>query len=198
MATSNPTKTRNLRLMITLIAVALGMLGVAYAFVPLYRLFCQTFGIPVPSVLVGEAGQPKNFASPPPGAAVRTITVRFMANQATGVPVLLAPQERRLEVPLGVPALTAYTAQNTAPTPMDGVAVHTLFAMGGPGGVNIEKYIDLQQCFCFEEQHYPGAATVNLPLSFTISPDLPEGIHTITFAYTLFDAGGERSAAPLL
>jgi cytochrome c oxidase assembly protein Cox11 len=52
----------------------------------------------------------------------------------------------------------------------------------------VDEYVDLQQCFCFEEQIYPPNEEINLPLSFTITPDLPEGIHTITFGYTLYPA----------
>lgn len=81
--------------------------------------------------------------------------------------------------------LTAYQATNKGPA-FNGVAVHMLYAMGGEGGFEPSSYIDLQQCFCFESEHYPAGQHITLPLSFTVSPNLPEGVHTITFAYTLF------------
>jgi len=183
---------KNLRLLIILVVAAFGMLGVAYGFVPLYRLFCATFGIPVPSVLVGEAGAPKEAiqaAIDTGTASDRVVTVRFMANTAVGVPVEFGPQDRRLRVRLGEPALTAYDANNYSPRDLTGLAVHTIIAVGGPDGVNIDRHIELQQCFCFEEQFYPAETDITLPLSFTISPELPDGIHTITFAYTLFESG---------
>jgi cytochrome c oxidase assembly protein subunit 11 len=173
----------NTRLLLILSLVALGMLGISYAFVPLYRIFCQAFGIPVPSILVGEEGVPKN----PSSISKRRVTVRFQANNAQGMPVKLKPDVYRLKVNLGAPTLTAYTAENPTSRTINGVAVHTIFAMGGPSGVDINKYIDLQQCFCFERQIYPPSDTVNLPLSFTVTNDLPPGIHTITFGYTLFE-----------
>lgn len=173
-----------MRLLLVLCGVAVAMVGVAYSFVPLYRIFCSVMGIPVPSVLVGEAGTAKSYD--PSAVTDRTVLVRFIGNAASGVPVSLAPVVRTLRVRLGEPALTAYAAENTSSLAMDGVAVHTIFAMGGQGGFDINNYIELQQCFCFEEQHYPAHERVNLPLSFIVTPDLPEGVHTITFAYTLF------------
>lgn len=174
----------NFRLFILLFAIACGMLGLAFGFVPLYRMFCDALGIPVPSIMVGQAGEAKNITH----VSDRTITVRFMANQAVGVPVKLHPITRKVKVRLGEDVLTAYRAQNMAPQPMDGVAVHTIFAMGGLPGTDINDYVELQQCFCFEQQYYPGNEEVTLPLSFAITPDLPAGIHTVTFAYTLFEA----------
>jgi cytochrome c oxidase assembly protein subunit 11 len=173
----------NKRLFLVLLTVAFGMLGLSYAFVPLYRIFCQALGIPVPSVLVGQEGVPK----PPAEPSKRLVTVRFQANNAQGMPVKLWPDAHRLKVNLGVPTLTAYTAENPTSQTINGVAVHTIFAMGGPSGVDINKYIDLQQCFCFEKQSYPPEEMISLPLSFTVTNDLPEGIHTITFGYTLFE-----------
>lgn len=178
-------KRKNLRLLLILVVVAAAMLGVAYAFVPLYRVFCQTFGIPLPSVAVSEQlAAPKTIS----GISGRTITIRFMGQNNATMPVRLAPTTYTMKVRLGQPTLTAYKATNPMGTGLDGVAVHTLLALGGLDGVNIAKYVDLQQCFCFEEQHYPANSTINLPLSFTITPELPPDIHTITFSYTLFPA----------
>lgn len=175
---------RNRKTLFFLLVYGLAMLGVAYAFVPLYRIMCQQFGIPVPSVLVGRAAEPK----PINAVSDRTVTVRFVANQADRFPVMLEPVTFSMKVKLGQRVLTAYRARNTSPEAKDGVAVHMLYAMGGKDSIDVPKYVDLQQCFCFELQHYPANAEVTLPLSFAITPDLPEGIHTISFAYTLFEA----------
>ena len=179
----SPLPQKNTKTLLLLLAIALGMLGVAYAFVPLYRMFCEALGIPIPSIMVGDAAAPK-YIGP---VSDRQITIRFQANNADGVPVTLAPGIRRAKVNIGEPFLTAYTAQNLANRKIDGIAVHTILALGGPPRTDIQDYIQLEQCFCFEEQTYPANQTVNLPLQFTITNDLPEGIHTITFAYTLYE-----------
>ena len=161
------------------------MLGLSYAFVPFYKLFCQTFGIPLPSVAVNP-----QLAAPKPISHIsdRTITIRFTGNSDATMPISLKPAVYSLKVRLGQPVLTAYYAANTTRQARDGVAVHMLYAMGGTEGVNVNTYVDLQQCFCFEEQHYPANQNVTLPLTFTVTPDLPPHIHTISFNYTLFPA----------
>jgi len=178
---------RNVKLLVVLFGVAVGMLGLSYAFVPLYKIFCQTFGIPLPSVMVGEG--PDEIATSI--QSDRVVTVRFMANQAQGVPVRLAPVLRSAKVRVGEPFLTAYTAKNLDDKQFKGTAVHTIFAMGGTDGADVTSHVALQQCFCFEEQVYPerdiNEGKVNLPLSFTLTGDLPPEVHTITFAYTLFE-----------
>ena len=181
---------KNAKLLLILLLLTFVMLGVGYAFVPLYRMFCQAFGIPVPDVMVGRAGEAK-VVEQLDDRPDRWVTVRFMANEAQGMPVELKALDRKLRVKLGESVLTAYEAYNAASTPIDGVAVHMLAGLGRDN-VLVDNYVDLQQCFCFEYQRYPGKEEVNLPLSFTITPDLPEGIHTITFSYTLFEATDDK------
>lgn len=173
---------RNRTTLVALLAFALAMLGVAYAFVPLYRVFCQTFGIPLPAVAVGQQPAPMLAG----GSSTRTVTIRFTGGNDATMPVTLKPVAHSIKARVGQPVLTAYTGTNGTAKGWHGTAVHMLYAMGGVEGADASQYVDLQQCFCFEEQFYPANKTVNLPLSFTISPDLPADIHTINFNYTLF------------
>ena len=177
-------KNKNFRLAIILACIGLFMLGLGYAFVPLYRIFCDFVGIPVPTVMVGKEGIPKPVSE----VSDRTVTVRFMANNTGDMPVTLKTITNRIKVNLGENILTAYKAYNPTNEKIKGVAVHTLIPMGSNLETIVDEYVDLQQCFCFEEQIYPPNEEINLPLSFTITPDLPEGIHTITFGYTLYPA----------
>ncbi|MEC9290998.1 MAG: cytochrome c oxidase assembly protein [Pseudomonadota bacterium] len=175
---------KNVRLFIILFFVALGMLGLGYAFVPLYKIFCDFVGIPTPSVMVGKAGEPKPMPKEPQD---RTVVVRFMANTEAGLPIEFAPVERVTRLKIGQNFLTAYEAKNLSPESMNGVAVHTVNGQGVTGGEDMSAYIDLQQCFCFEEQIYPAGEDVNLPLQFFITEDLPKEVHTLVFGYTLFE-----------
>lgn len=180
---------KNTRLALILAAVGLGMLGVAYCAVPLYRAFCQAFGIPVPRILTG----PNTVAADATATQTdRTVTVRFIASTGSGVPVQFAPMAYTIRARVGEPVLTGYRAHNTSPQNLDGVAVHMVYGMGSnparKGGDDMLPFIDLQQCFCFSLQHYPAGSDIRLPLSFTIRPDLPPDVHTLTFAYTLFQA----------
>jgi cytochrome c oxidase assembly protein subunit 11 len=157
--------------------------------VPLYNLMCKQLGIARPTVPIGQTGLGQvSGRALTPAEAARRITVRFTANTAQGVPIEFYPLSYTIQAKLGEPVLTAYAAKNLQSKGLDGVAVHMLYAMGGPDGINVADYVALEQCFCFAQQYYPGKEAINLPLSFTLSPDLPAGIHTITFSYTLFEA----------
>lgn len=174
----------------TLLLCLLGLtwgIGLTIAAVPLYRIFCQHFGIPVPQIISGPT-RPANVQTQPAEKSDRIVTVRFTANVQGGLPVAFHPTTYTYKVRLGEPMLTAYAAKNNGTRPIDGVAVHMLYAMGGSNASDVAAHIDLQQCFCFAQEHYPVGEDINLPLAFTILPSLPEGIHTITFAYTLFEA----------
>ena len=160
------------------------MLALAFGFVPLYRTFCQIIGIPVPQLGTELTPQQPSLNTT---AENRTVTVRFIGNSAAGVPVTFGPRVKSIVAKVGEPVLTAYDAENLSTKNLNGQAVHTIVALGSAVGRDAVKYVDLVQCFCFEEQLYPAKTGVTLPLSFTIRPDLPQGVHTLTFAYTLFE-----------
>jgi len=185
---NNIMRNRNFRLFVFLLAVGAGMLALSYAFVPLYSMFCQLLGIPQARIVVGEEGlvplKPENDALP-----AREITVRFMGNSANHTPVTLTPVHKKIDGITGESFLTAYQAVNNSNKSIKGVAVHTIVAQTSSGGSpDVSGYVDLQQCFCFEEQVYPPHQTINLPLSFKITKDVPAEVHTITFGYTLYEA----------
>lgn len=176
---------KNARTALACVGMLMFMVAFTAAAVPLYYLLCRSLGIANPGVISASGADLRGDTG---AVSDRMVTVRFISNVNKGVPVKFTPLATSLRVRLGDYALTAYSATNTSPQAMDGVAVHMLYPMGGDTGSDIAKYVDLQQCFCFESQHYPGSSTVKLPLSFRILPTLPEGVHTITFAYTLFEA----------
>lgn len=164
-------------------------ISLTIAAVPLYRIFCQHFGIPVPQIISGPSRTVDLKPETPEAAhSNRVVTVRFTSNVQSGIAVNFHPMTYTQKVKVGEPVLTAYAAKNNGGKAIDGVAVHMLYAMGGDPDLDIASYVDLQQCFCFAQEHYPAGQEVNLPLAFTISPNLPKGVHTITFAYTLFEA----------
>lgn len=183
MSKRDPKKPDLMRHGLILAGVGVGMLAVAYAFVPLYETFCRFVGIPLPTVgtsmTPGEASAP----SDQPG---REVTVRFIANTGVGVPIEFAPRTRAIKTRIGETALTAYDAKNLSEAPIDGIAVHTIVAQGGFTR-DVADDVSLMQCFCFEEQTYPAQKDITLPLSFTVEDTLPENVHTVTFGYTLYN-----------
>src|SRR5487761_2744502 len=99
---------------ITLATVAVAMVGLAFASVPLYRLFCAA---------TGYDATPHIGASVAPGAVRQKIAVRFNANTNPNLPWDFAPVQAQITLPLGDEQLAFYTARNRADTPVTGVAL---------------------------------------------------------------------------
>jgi cytochrome c oxidase assembly protein subunit 11 len=162
---------------LNLAALALGMLMLAYASVPLYRLFCEVTGF-------GGTTQ-RSYGHASSARGERSITVSFTGNTDPSLPWNFAPIERSVRVRVGENRLIAFRATNLSNQPTRGTATYnvTPFAAG--------KYFNKIQCFCFEEPRISPGQTVNLPVSFFLDPamlDDPEArnITNITLSYTFF------------
>src|SRR5215475_5664482 len=117
--------------------VIVAMVGVSFASVPLYRLFCA---------VTGYGGTPQIGAAVAPGATRQEITVRFDANTNPNLPWDFRPAQEELRVPLGDDHLAFYTARNEASTPVTGIALYNVT----PDKAG--KYFHKTACFCFNQQ----------------------------------------------
>jgi len=167
---------KNVSLALNLAALAVGMLMLAYASVPLYRLFCE---------VTGYGGTTRTATSPAPGAVGKTITVAFSAETDPNLPWEFLPERRSQRVKIGEQSLAFYTAKNLNNKPVSGNAVYNVVPhQAGAYFVKID-------CFCFQEQTLAPKEKVNMPVSFYIDPAIlkdPDlkGIETITLSYTFF------------
>lgn len=161
-----------------LASIAVGMVMLAYASAPLYRLFCQVTGF-------GGTTQ-RADAKPFTGkASTREVTVRFDANTDPKLPWAFKPLEHQVTVNIGQNRLVAFEAQNLSKQATKGTATFNVT----PNSVG--KYFNKIQCFCFEEQHLAAGQKVNMPVSFYLDPEYlndPEtrDITNITLSYTFF------------
>jgi len=166
----------NKNLALNLAALAAGMLMLAYASVPLYRLFCE---------VTGYGGMTRTATSPAPGALAKSITIAFNAETDPNLPWEFAPEKRLQKVHIGEQSLAFYRAKNLSNKPVTGHAVYNVVPhQAGAYFVKID-------CFCFREQTLAAKEKVNMPVSFYIDPailDDPDlkGIETITLSYTFF------------
>jgi cytochrome c oxidase assembly protein subunit 11 len=159
-----------------LVAVAIGMTGMAFAAVPLYRMFCAA---------TGYGGTPNTDRSAAPGATSRTITVRFDAEIQPGMPWTFAPEQTQITLPLGAEQIAFYSARNRSASPVTGVAVYNVT----PDKVG--HYFHKTACFCFNQQVLPGGQEMQLPVSFWVDPAIATDPNTadvrvITLSYTFF------------
>ena len=80
-------------------AVVVFMLGLSFAAVPLYRIFCQ---------VTGFAGTTQRAETGSDEILARKITVRFDSNVAKGLPWKFEPVERTIDIKIGETALIYY------------------------------------------------------------------------------------------
>ena len=164
--------------------VALGMVGLAYASVPLYDLFCR---------MTGFGGTPMVRSGPASEVLDRTIAVRFDANVAPGLDWRFAAETPEIELKLGETRTVSYTVRNAGPAPATGIASFNVQpALAGAYFVKV-------QCFCFTEQTLQPGEASEFPVVFYVDPGLAQdpnvkNLETITLSYTFFAAKG---AAPV-
>lgn len=190
------TPNRNLRTGLVLFTVVLGMTALAFASVPLYRLFCQ---------VTGFGGTPQRVeaeAAPAQALSDRVVTIRFNADVNSGLPWSFQPVQSSMQVKIGEQALAYYRATNHSDRPVTGTATFNVTPdKAGP-------YFDKIQCFCFTEQTLAPGEIVEMPVTFYVDPAILgdrglDDVDTITLSYTFFRAAddaarsGEKiSAAP--
>lgn len=169
---------KNAKLGITILAVVIGMIGMAYAFVPLYNLFCR---------VTGFAGTTQVAESLPDHILDRKVTIKFNAQTNKHLPWDFRPEQREIVVQLGQRGLTSFTAYNKENKPTAGSAVYNVTPL------KAGKYFHKIQCFCFDEQILKPREHVDMPVMFYVDPSmnddpLMEDVDTITLSYTFFTA----------
>ncbi len=173
---------RNTRTALSMALLALAMIGLAFASVPLYRLFCQ---------VTGFGGTPLR-ADSAPGATAGNIGVRFDANIAPALPWRFEPEQKTIRIRPGERTQIAYRATNLTARTTTGSAVFNVTpAKAG-------QYFSKIECFCFTEQVLKGGESVSMPVSFFVDPAIrndPDGkaIDEITLSYTFYPVESERS-----
>jgi cytochrome c oxidase assembly protein subunit 11 len=180
---TQPNHSKNKRVAAMATGLVVAMVGLAYASVPLYRLFCQVTGF-------GGTTQVADAA-----AAIGTsqdISIRFDANVSADMGWAFKPVQNKLTVKIGEPSMAYYTATNASSETVTGTA---MFNVTPPeAGIFFNKI----ECFCFTEQTLKPGQTVELPVQFFVDAALLEdadtkSIREITLSYTFYPT---KSKAP--
>ncbi|WP_431282096.1 cytochrome c oxidase assembly protein [Humitalea sp. 24SJ18S-53] len=181
-------KRRNRRTGIAAFGFVAFMVGVSFAAVPLYDLFCR---------MTGYNGTPMIYSEAAPGGRDGTaMTVRFNATVHPGLPWDFAPEQAQVVLRLGEEGMGFYSARNLSDGPVEGVSTYNVT----PEVVG--RYFHKVACFCFEAQTLAAGQEAQMPLAFWIDPKIAEdpntrGIRTITVSYTFYRslADAERAGA---
>jgi cytochrome c oxidase assembly protein subunit 11 len=160
-----------------------GMLALAFASVPLYRMFCE---------LTGFDGTPLR-SEKAPGAIAGQIGVRFDANINKALPWRFEPVQETVRIAPGARTQILYRATNLTARTTTGTAVFNVSPeIAG-------QYFSKIECFCFSEQTLKGGQSVDMPVVFYVDPKIREdkdtkGIDEITLSYTFYPV--EKPATP--
>jgi cytochrome c oxidase assembly protein subunit 11 len=178
----------NRRLAVGLALFTAAMVGLSFAAVPLYRIFCQ---------VTGYGGTTQKADVPSARVLDRKITVRFDASISSDLGWTFRPVQREVEIKIGENKLAFYEAFNTTDAPLTGTATFNVTPEIAGG------YFNKIACFCFVEQTLQPGQRVDMPVSFFIDPaimDDPDArrIEEIVLSYTFFKSHkpGQAAKAP--
>lgn len=169
---------RNIRRgLLWLVGIPVFMLGLSFAAVPLYDLFCR---------VTGYGGTTQTSDDNLKGIIDRDMAVRFDASVDPGIPLQIEPA--RIETnAIGTISTVVYRATNLTDEPLQTTASFNVT----PDSTGI--YFNKIECFCFTEQTIPPNGTVEMPVTYFVDPDLDDNselrtIRQITLSYTFHDS----------
>jgi cytochrome c oxidase assembly protein subunit 11 len=161
-----------------LLGVALGMVALSFAAVPLYRIFCQATGF---------GGTTQRAAQAAGQILDRTIEIRFNTDVNSELPWSFRPEQRSVGVKVGETQLATFHAQNLSGEPIVGTAVYNVTPE------KAGKYFVKIQCFCFTQQVLRAHESADLPVAFYVDPSIAkdrnlDDVSVITLSYTFYKA----------
>ena len=163
------------------LAMALAMLGLGFAAVPLYRLFCAATGYN------GTTQRVDDQVAEQVQAASNTVSIRFDANVERGMPWKFKPLQTTDQITIGVRDMALFWAKNTSNAPLTGTASFNVQPE------QVGKYFNKIQCFCFTEQTLKAGEEVRMPVLYYVDPAFltdpdTKDIQQITLSYTFHPA----------
>ncbi len=173
---STQTTQQNRHTGIIVSALAIAMICLAFASVPLYRIFCQK---------TGYGGTPKITSAASGVIGDRIITVQFNADVNHALPWKFTPLQHKINVRVGEQSLAFYKVANLSDKPIVGMATYNVT----PDKAG--SYFNKVECFCFIEQRLEPGQVMEMPVTFFIDPDIIndhdlDDVTTITLSYTFF------------
>jgi cytochrome c oxidase assembly protein subunit 11 len=161
---------------VLLLSVVAGMIGLSFASVPLYSLFCRA---------TGWGGTTQRASVAPKEAADLFVTVRFDSETAPDLGWEFRPLTPLIRVRPGEPHEVFFRATNHNSEPVTGNAAYNVTPT--KSGI----YFDNLQCFCFTEQRLGPVESRDMGVQFFVDPELlkdpsTRDVNTITLSYTMF------------
>ncbi len=168
---------KNTKTLISVLGVVVLMVGLAFAAVPLYSIFCK---------VTGWNGTTQVAQSAPDVILDRKVKVKFNADIEQSFDWEFKPEQRDIEINIGAQALVSYRAENMSEDTLVGTAVYNV------SPPKVGKYFHKIECFCFQEQSLTPGQSVSMPIVFYIDPefasdDYMDDVKVITLSYTFYE-----------
>ncbi|MDM7930067.1 MAG: cytochrome c oxidase assembly protein [Blastomonas fulva] len=170
---------RNRKAALLALCFAGGMLGMGYAAVPLYRIFCEATGFGGTTMKVSEE------TASAIAVTDKQIVVRFDSNVSSALPWRFKPENPTEKITIGARDMAAFVAENLSSKPVTGTATFNVTP------VQAGRYFAKVQCFCFTEQTLQPGEKVRMPVIYYVDPAIltdpdTKDIEEITLSYTFF------------
>ena len=165
------------------------MLGLTYAAVPLYKMFCEASGIDIKNSSEASDEIMKKRISNLKRNEDRIIKVKFLANNSTDLQWDFEPIQSEINLAIGETSLAFYKAKSLSKRPITGIATYNIIPF------EAGLYFNKIQCFCFEEQRLEPGEEVDMPVFFYLDNEfgndpLLENVDSICLSYTFFESKG--------
>ncbi len=178
---------RNRRTMVAMAMVGLSMLGLGFASVPLYRIFCEQTGF-------GGTTQRAQAGVTVREATGHQLSIRFDSNVQPGMPWQFHPEHPTQTVTVGAKSMAIFVAKNMSDRPVTGSASFNVTP------TQAGAYFTKIQCFCFTQQTLQPGQEVRMPVLYYVDPkilDDPDNRDTqeITLSYTFYPVERDGKAS---
>ena len=159
-----------------LITFVFFMIGLSYASVPLYKIFCQ---------VTGYGGTPMVSSENTSLISQKKIKVRFDSSTEKNTPLFFEPGKKYIETEIGKNNLIFFNASNNSNISIKGTASFNVTPL------QAAKYFNKIECFCFEEQVFEPGKEVQMPVSFFIDDAILDdksikSLNELTLSYTMY------------
>lgn len=166
---ATPRKRRG-RMLWLLLAIVPVMFAFAFANIPLFRVWCEHYGISVAPVNRASTAAPEG----------RALGMMFTGIVSSALPIQFEPQNAYQKVKVGERVKNAFTFFNPTDHVIRFRAIHAIYPESAA------KRLALMQCFCFTDQELAPHQTKTLPVIYEVNPGLPGSVTEVTLNYTLF------------
>jgi cytochrome c oxidase assembly protein subunit 11 len=161
------------------------MVGLAYASVPLYDLFCR---------VTGFGGTTMVAAGLPEAIEGKSVKIRFDTNIDGSLPWIFYVEEQVQTIKIGEAGISNFVAKSQSASVSAGKAVYNVTPSSAGA------YFNKVQCFCFTRQQLKPGEQVTMPIQYFIDPailDDPDtrDIREITLSYTFYPAEQDEKPA---